>query len=192
VLPNGGSHTFYKNSADGKLPAETLIIRELLPHIDATYRTIATRAGRAIEGFSMGGRGATRLAMKYPEHFCSLHNQAGNVMHLLDLYDPTKPDTYPNNYLGPDRARYEENDVYALIKKNAAAIKSGTRILITCGTRDDGHLPTVRDYHAALLAAGIDHTYLEVEGLAHEHDKLVTMFRTTWFDYHAESFRRAK
>lgn len=191
VLPNGGSHTFYKNSADGKLPAETLIIRELLPHIDATYRTVATRAGRAIEGFSMGGRGATRLAMKYPELFCSLHNQAGNVMHLLDLYDPKKPDIYPNNYLGPDRARYEENDVYALIKKNAAAIKSGVRILITCGTRDDGHLPTVRDYHAALLAAGIDHTYLEVEGLAHEHDKLVTMYRTTWFDYHAESFRRA-
>ncbi len=191
VLPNGGSHTFYKNSADGKLPAETLIVRELLPHIDATYRTVASRAGRAIEGYSMGGRGATRLAMKYPELFCSLHNQAGNIIHLLDLYDPKKPDAYPNNYLGPDRARYEENDVYALIKKNAAAIKAGTRILITCGTRDDGHLPTIRDYHAALLAAGIDHTYHEVEGLAHEHDKLVTMFRTTWFDYHAESFRRA-
>lgn len=191
VLPNGGSHTFYKDSADGKLPAETLIIRELIPHIDATYRTIATRAGRAIEGFSMGGRGATRLAMKYPELFCSLHNQAGNVMHLLDLYDPKKPDVYPNSYLGPNRAPYEENDVYTLVRKNAAAIKSGVRILITCGTRDDGHLPTIRDYHAALLAAGIDHTYLEVEGLAHEHDKLVTMYRTTWFDYHAESFRRA-
>ena len=191
VLPNGGSHTFYKNSADGKLPAETLIIRELIPHIDTTYRTIASRAGRAIEGFSMGGRGATRLAMKYPELFCSLHNQAGNVIHLLDLYDPKKPNEYPNNYLGPDRTAYVENDVYALINKNAAAIKSGLRIAITCGTRDDGHLKTVRDYHAALLGAGIDHTYLEVEGLAHEHDKLVTMYRTTWFDYHAESFQHA-
>lgn len=50
---------------------------------------------------------------------------------------------------------------------------------------------TVREFHAALLEAGVDHTYLEVEGLKHEHDKLVTMFRTTWFDYHAESFRRA-
>ena len=139
----------------------------------------------------MGGRGATRLAIKYPELFCSLHNQAGNVLHLLDLYDPKKPSEYPNSYLGPDRARYVENDVYTLIKKNAAAIKSGLRITITCGTQDDGHLPTVRDFHAALLASGIDHTYLEVEGLAHEHDKLVTMYRTTWFDYHAESFRRA-
>ena len=186
VLPNGGKNTFYKDSADGKYPAETLIIREFLPHIDTLYRTIARRDGRAIEGFSMGGRGATRLALKYPELFCSLHNQAGNVMHLLDLYDPTKPTAYPNDYLGSDRANF----VYALIKQNAAALKSGLRIAVTCGTRDEGHLPTVRDFHAALLAAGLDHTYLEVEGLAHEHDKLVTMYRTTWFDYHAESFRR--
>jgi endo-1,4-beta-xylanase len=191
VLPNGGKNTFYKNSADGKYPAETLIIRELLPHIDATYRTIASRSGRAIEGFSMGGRGATRLAIKYSELFCSLHNQAGNVMHLLDLYDPAKPTSYPNDYLGSDRANFVANDVYALIKQNAAALKSGLRIAITCGTLDDGHLPTVRDFHAALLAAGVDHTYLEVEGLNHEHDKLVTMYRTTWFDYHAESFRRS-
>ncbi|HUR56757.1 MAG TPA: alpha/beta hydrolase-fold protein [Opitutaceae bacterium] len=191
VLPNGGQATFYKDSYDGKFPAETLIIRELLPHIDATYRTIASRAGRAIEGFSMGGRGSTRLAIKYPELFCSLHNQAGNVPHTADKFDPTKPNEYPNNYLGPDRARYIDNDVYHLLKKNVAAIKSNLRIAITCGTRDGDHLPTVREFHAALLAAGVDHTYLEVEGLAHEHDKLVNLYRPTWFDYHAESFRRA-
>lgn len=191
VLPNGGSYSFYKDSADGRLPAETLIIRELIPHIDATYRTIATRAGRAIEGYSMGGRGSTRLAMKYPELFCSLHNQAGNVLHLADLFDPQKPGEYPNSYLGPDRARYVENDSFLLLQKNLPAIKAGLRIAITVGTRDDGHIVTIRDFHSALLAAGVDHTYLEVEGLAHEHDKLVQMYRTTWYDYHAESFRRA-
>ncbi|MES2693394.1 MAG: alpha/beta hydrolase-fold protein [Verrucomicrobiota bacterium] len=191
VLPNGGSHTYYKDSADGKYPAETLIVRELIPYVDATYRTIASRGGRAIEGFSMGGRGSTRLAMKYPEMFCSLHNQAGNVPHTADLFDPTKPTVYPNSYLGTDKARYIENDAYLLLKKNVVAIKGGLRILITCGTKDDGHLPTVREYHAALLAAEVDHTYLEVEGLNHEHDKLVTMYRTTWYDYHMESFRRA-
>ena len=191
VLPNGGAHTFYKDSADGKLPAETLIVRELIPHIDATYRTIAARGGRAIEGFSMGGRGATRLALKYPELFCSLHNQAGNVLRIAELFDPTKPNEYPNNYLGNDRSRYVENDSFLLLQKNLAAIKSGLRIAVTCGTRDSGHLGTVREFHAALLAAGVDHTYLEVEGLAHEHDKLVNLYRPIWFDYHAESFRRA-
>ena len=48
----------------------------------------------------------------------------------------------------------------------------------------------MREYHTALLATNIDHTYLEVEGLAHEHNKLVNLYRTTWFDYHTESFRR--
>lgn len=191
VLPNGGQATFYKDSADGRLPAETLIIRELIPHIDATYRTIAARGGRAIEGFSMGGRGSTRLALKYPELFCSLHNQAGNVLHIADRFDPAKPNEYPNNYLGSDKQRYIDNDSFLLLKKNLAAVKSGLRIAITCGTKDDGHLPTVREFHAALLEAGVDHTYLEVEGLAHEHDKLVKMYAPVWFDYHAESFRRA-
>jgi endo-1,4-beta-xylanase len=191
VLPNGGARTFYKDSGDGKMPAEKLIVQDLIPHIDATYRTIAARAGRAIEGFSMGGRGATRLALKYPELFCSLHNQAGNVIRIAELFDPTKPTDYPNSYLGTDRAHFEANDSFLLLKKNLPAIKGRLRILITCGTLDDGHLPTVREFHAALLAAGVDHTYLEVEGLNHEHDRLVTMYRTTWFDYHAESFRRA-
>lgn len=30
----------WTNSKDGRLPLETLIIEELIPHIDATYRTI--------------------------------------------------------------------------------------------------------------------------------------------------------
>src|SRR5215510_10467968 len=88
VLPNGGKSTMYKDSYDGKYMGETNIIRELIPHIDSTYRTIAAREGRCIEGFSMGGRGSTRLAMKYPDMFCSLFNQAGNVMHVSETFDP--------------------------------------------------------------------------------------------------------
>ena len=70
AMPNGGVATLYQDSYDGKWPAKTLIIREFIPFIDQTYRTIATRAGRAIEGFSMGGRGSTRLAMNIPK--CSV------------------------------------------------------------------------------------------------------------------------
>ena len=39
----------------GKWPVETVTIKELIPHIDATYRTIATREGRAVEGFCQVG-----------------------------------------------------------------------------------------------------------------------------------------
>ncbi len=191
VLPNGGKNTFYKDSSDGKYMGETTVIRELIPHVDGSFRTIAARHGRCIEGFSMGGRGATRLALKFPELFCSLHNQAGNVMHIADLYDPKQPNRYPNDYLGSDRQRFLDNDSYVLLEKNLAAIKGRLRIQITCGTQDDGHLPTVREFHAALQRHGVDHTYLEVEGLKHEQAKLLNLYRPIWFDFHMESLRRA-
>ena len=103
-MPNGGKTTMYKDSYDGKYMGETNIIRELIPHIDGTYRTIAARYGRCIEGFSMGGRGSTRLAMKYPDMFCSLFDQSGNVMHVADLYDPAHPTRIRTSTWGRTRA----------------------------------------------------------------------------------------
>ena len=51
-LPNGGCSTFYKDSWDGKFPIETMFIKEFIPYIDATYRTIAAREGRWVTGVS--------------------------------------------------------------------------------------------------------------------------------------------
>jgi S-formylglutathione hydrolase FrmB len=189
-MPNGGKYTYYKDSADGRYPAEKLIIQDLIPHIDGTYRTVAAREGRAIEGFSMGGRGATRLALKYPELFCSLFNQAGNVFPIAEMFNPAQPNQYPNNYLGPEKSRYVENDTYLLLEKNLARIQSRLRIQVACGTKDDGHLPTVRKFHQALVKAGVDHTYWEMEGLEHQQTQMLQRYRPIWFDYHAESFRR--
>jgi enterochelin esterase-like enzyme len=190
VFPNGGKTTLYKDSHDGKSLPETSLIKELIPHIDATYRTIAARHGRCIEGFSMGGRGSTRLALKYPEMFCSLFNQAGNVYHVSELFDSPPHEDY-RTYLGPDKQRYIDNDPYLLLQKNLDRIKDKLRIQIFCGTRDDGHLPSVREFHAALLKAGVDHTYLEIEGLAHDRAKMINQYREIWFDYHVESLRLA-
>jgi S-formylglutathione hydrolase FrmB len=114
--------TWYKNSWDGRIPVETMLIEELIPHVDATYPTIAGAHGRCIEGYSMGGRGSTRLAMKYPHLFCSLHNQAGNVLNLAMMggqhdgdgrgiapgWDGNLWESYLGGYLGPEKWRYEE------------------------------------------------------------------------------------
>ena len=37
-------------------------MKELMPHIDETYRTLAKRESRALEGYSMGGYCAAHLA----------------------------------------------------------------------------------------------------------------------------------
>lgn len=65
---NGGKISHY-NYADS--PGEDVFVKELIPHIDATYRTIAKRDGRALQGFSQGGRGTTRIMFKYPDLFVS-------------------------------------------------------------------------------------------------------------------------
>ncbi len=46
---------------------ESALTHDLIAHIDATYRTIATREGRMIGGYSMGGWGAMRYALAHPD-----------------------------------------------------------------------------------------------------------------------------
>ncbi|MFK8114770.1 MAG: alpha/beta hydrolase [Rubripirellula sp.] len=190
VLPNGGHSTFYKDSADGKFPIESIFIREFIPMIDANYRTIARKEGRCIEGFSMGGRGSTRLVAKYPQMFCSLFCQAGNVPALLDIYDQAPKEDRAGLLLGDNRQNWEENDVYALAEKNLAALKK-VRIRIACGTKDSGHLKTVRAFHHHLLKLGIDHTYIELEGLGHKRNEMMQRMGPIWFAYHVESLRQS-
>jgi endo-1,4-beta-xylanase len=186
VFPNGGRSTMYQDSGDGRFMAETMMIKELIPHIDATYRTIADRKARCIEGFSMGGRGSTNLAMKNPEMFGSLFNQSGNVYHVSD------PSKLPNAYLGDDPERLKANDAFLNLQKNLDYIKANLRIQVACGTADPDHLPSVRDYHAALTAAGMPHSYFEVEGLEHNQKKMIDGRKDTWFDFHIESLRLNK
>ncbi|RZU18764.1 enterochelin esterase-like enzyme [Kribbella rubisoli] len=58
----------YKGSDPGR-PVETAFFRDFVPQIDATYRTIADRSGRAIAGYSMGGAGALRYSLAHPDVF---------------------------------------------------------------------------------------------------------------------------
>ena len=131
--------TWYKNSWDGRFPAETMFIEELIPHIDGNYATIAAHHGRCIEGYSMGGRGATRLAIKYPHLFCSLHNQAGNVLNLAMMggqhdgdgrglapgWDAAHWEDYLMGFLGPDKSRFIDDDTFLNLEKNLDQIKGG-------------------------------------------------------------------
>ena len=45
------------------------VATELVPYVDAQYRTIASREARAIAGLSMGGRVATMTSLKHPGQF---------------------------------------------------------------------------------------------------------------------------
>ncbi len=62
-----GFNSYY---VDGPaLDMESAIINDLIPYMEETYHGLGTKEGRIIGGISMGGYGAARFAMKYPEMF---------------------------------------------------------------------------------------------------------------------------
>jgi len=75
VTPNAFTRyqgSFYSNSVvTGNW--EDFIIHELVPYIDARYRTIPESASRGLAGHSMGGYGTMRIAMRHPETFSSFY-----------------------------------------------------------------------------------------------------------------------
>ncbi len=64
--PTVGS--LFENSTTSGLWLD-FISKELVPFVDQKYRTIADKNSRAIIGHFMGGRGAIKVAMEYPEMF---------------------------------------------------------------------------------------------------------------------------
>ena len=52
---------------------EDFVVTELVPYVDATFKTLPSRDSRGILGDRMGGYGAIRLGMRHPEVFGSVY-----------------------------------------------------------------------------------------------------------------------
>lgn len=72
----GGSQ-YVDSSAVGDY--ETHVVREVVPFLDASFRTKAAPRHRAIAGKSSGGYGAIMLAMKHPEVFGAVATHSGDA-----------------------------------------------------------------------------------------------------------------
>lgn len=69
TLHNGSMYSSSVTTGD----FERFIARDVVSYIDAHYRTIPNRLARGLVGHSMGGYGATRIGMKYPDVFGGLY-----------------------------------------------------------------------------------------------------------------------
>ncbi len=76
---NGGKNMGYFNVEGWAY--EDFFFQEFIPHIDQTYRTIASKEGRAIAGLSMGGGGAFVYAQRHPEMFNAAYSTSGLLDH---------------------------------------------------------------------------------------------------------------
>ncbi len=160
VMPDGG-RGFYADAAAGYAYGKA-IGEELVDRIDKTFPTQANREGRVNAGLSMGGYGAVRLALAYPERFRAAHSLSGAMG--FGHRDPNWEDPRTAEFARVVGEGYKGGpcDLYALAQKNQAA---GTlpELRIDCGT-EDFLLEDNRAFNTFLTENGIVHEYEEFPG----------------------------
>jgi endo-1,4-beta-xylanase len=185
ILVNGMVKAFYCDTVDGQTPLESVIIKDLIPHVDQTYRTIARREGRVIEGYSMGGYGAGHLGFKYPELFSAVVVNAGA---LLDPDVERVPEDGPMHYVfGDDRQQRMDEHPEHLARKNADELRGQTHIRIGCGTADY-LLPRNRSLDKLLTQLKIEHEYEEVPGVPHSSARYYEKLGPKALEFHRKIF----
>ncbi len=187
VYVNGMIRSSYVDSADGKTPVESVSIKELIPHVDATYRTIATRAGRMIEGFSMGGAGAAKWGFKFPDAFGSISIIDGALSTSAEP-DARKMDSMKTVY-GGDVERYKASNPVVLAPKNAAKVKGRTAIRIV--TRTAGLANANEKFSELLTQLGLEHEFYKIPDAPHSPNPLYEGLGERNWPFYAKAFKAA-
>lgn len=174
VLPDG-ANSFYTNLGRPN-NFEDFVIKDLWEHVNSNY---AVRPGKwAIGGLSMGGFGAIKLGLKYPDKFCSIFAHSSRI-----------PDQDGQNMLWENsiwsiehRAKLKrEMDCYQLARDiDRANLPS---LSFDCGT-EDWILDDNRKYQALLEEIKLPHSYAEHPG-GHDWDYWDTHIKTA-LQQHAE------
>ncbi len=90
VLPDSktvyGGSMYSRSETTGDF--EEFIAHDVVQYIDAHYRTIPDRQSRGLVGHSMGGYGALRIGMKYPQVFGALYVMSGCCLSARPAPDP--------------------------------------------------------------------------------------------------------
>ncbi len=171
VFVNGMPNGMYVNWKDGSVPLETVIVKELLPHIDSSLRTTARRNGRLLDGFSMGGYGAARFGLKYPNKFRTISIVGAGPMqkNLLDapLAGRARASEILDRVYGGDKDHFYSLSPLKLAEENAASIKKDSVIRIVIGSKDPT-LPANEIFHAHLEKLGIPHTWKVLPDVGHD------------------------
>jgi enterochelin esterase-like enzyme len=162
VAVNGlAGNTMYADTRDGQYPLESVIIKDLIPHIDATYRTIGSREGRGVNGFSMGGFGAAHLGLKYPDVFGVISIMAPPLVEpgLKGLPAQAWSRLFPTA-MDSDMEYWKLNNPFELAVKNAGKLRDRTFIRIVAHWENEYWLaPQCEKLHKILVDNLIQHEY---------------------------------
>ena len=142
LAPNAG-HTFFLDSADGKVRYEDFLLKEFMPQMEKKYRVDGSAARRGITGVSMGGFGALRLGFKYPQQFAAVSAQMpaliAEVPADFAAGGPGSPASMMGDVFGSpfNRAYFERNNVFYFARTTPAAQLKRLKIYFDVGNNDD-------------------------------------------------------
>jgi len=170
IVTPEGKNGWYTDSAT--VPAdkfETYILEELIPDVERRFRALTTRDARAVAGLSMGGYGALKFGVKYPERFALAASLSGAFdAATWDHNDPelvafVKP-SIGRVYGAPDSPTRAANDLSKLINAlSPERIKALPFIYLDCGT-EDFLINSNRAMSALLLKRKIPHEFRQLPG----------------------------
>lgn len=125
---------------------EEVLLKDVIPLVDATYRTLTDREHRAIAGFSMGGGQAFMIGLRQPGLFAAIGGLSGTGGVVED----------PATYYG---------GVFADAAKFNARMK--LMFLGHGGAEPERMMTGFHGFHQRLTELGIKHDYYVSEGTGH-------------------------
>jgi enterochelin esterase-like enzyme len=145
IVTPQGDNGYWMNHADDDQRWADYVIADLIPHIDATYRTVADGKHRAIGGLSMGGHGALQLALHHPGTFVAVGGHSPVLR--------SQSDAFP--FFGIGEA-YKKRDPLSLVSELGMPVTFA--LWLDMGT-DDRFVHRTIAFHDLLAAQGVPHQW---------------------------------
>lgn len=181
VFPDGETNSMWSDAVNQSKLVETHIIQEIIPYVDATFRTKATGEHRFIQGFSMGGFGALKLIGRYPELFAKAISFDG-ALHNWTTFSFLRADIAAEMF-NSDQTQFEATaDPILQVLSNQSLFQNKKRIHLNYGT-----LGIVQQLnttaHQALNQHGILHDY-EYSNCGHDLSCILTNLGDRLFEFY--------
>jgi S-formylglutathione hydrolase FrmB len=173
VTPEGGDGWYTDSETAPAEKYESYFMNELIPDVDARFRTVQTREGRAVAGLSMGGYGALKFGLKYPERFVFAASISGALDAALRTesnpgfaWDYVRPSVMKT--FGPAGSKTRgANDLHRLFLTLPTERVELLPFFYLSGGTEDGFLASSRELASILLKRKIPHEFRQLPG---KHD----------------------
>jgi endo-1,4-beta-xylanase len=187
VFANGMVDSFYCDAINANRPVESVIMKELIPHVDATYRTIPKRDARMIEGFSMGGFGAAHLGFKYPDQFGSISIIDGALLGLDEI--SRRHQVQYQRIFDGSAEKFNAESPFALAEARAAQVRNRTVIRIV--TRTTGLSVSNEKFHELLDSLSLANEFYKIPDAPHSPNPLYEGLGDENWSFYSKAFSSA-